>query len=46
MLEKYKHASSLEDLAIWHVYLGSDGMENLMIVIVCVYVGVCVCVMY
>ena len=21
---------NLEDLAIWHVYLGSDGMENLM----------------
>ena len=30
MLKKCKHASSLEDLAIWHVYLGSDGMENLM----------------
>ena len=34
MLEKCKHASSLEDLAIWHVYLGSDGMENLMINII------------
>ena len=30
MLEKCKHASSLEDLALWHVYLESDGMENLM----------------
>ena len=34
MLEKCKHASSLEDFAIWHLYLGSDGMENLMINII------------
>ena len=34
MLEKCKHASSLEDLSIWHVYLGSDGMENFMINII------------
>ena len=34
MLEKCKHASNLEDLAIWHLYLGSDGMENLMINII------------
>ena len=34
MLEKCKHASSLEDLAILHLYLESDGMENLMINII------------